>query len=121
MAQTAQDYTDTRGPAAWSHAGFEPPGCGIGRLKSETGRLNLTKAQWGYPSANHRPRSSAAARFLRMESSQQREGSLEMLYHFCEGAAILTLRGQRGLYPACPSPSICEILPYATLYEPRGH
>jgi NADH:ubiquinone oxidoreductase subunit C len=47
---------------------------------------------------------------------ETREGTLEVLYHFCQGAAILTLRVTvRYSFPVLPS--ICNILPAATLYE----
>ncbi len=43
-------------------------------------------------------------------------GSLEVLYHFCSGAAIITLRVL--LSHTEPSiPSICSVIPSATLYE----
>lgn len=43
-------------------------------------------------------------------------GLLEVLYHFCSGAAITTLRIQVSHeHPVVPS--ICEIIPSATLYE----
>ncbi len=44
------------------------------------------------------------------------EGSIEVLYHFCQKAAIVTLRtGVRYLFTVLPS--ICAIIPAATLYE----
>ena len=44
------------------------------------------------------------------------EGSIEVLYHFCQKAAIVTLRtGVRYLFTVLPS--ICGIIPAATLYE----
>ncbi len=44
------------------------------------------------------------------------EGSIEVLYHFCQKAAIVTLRtGVRYRFPVLPS--ICAIIPAATLYE----
>ena len=44
------------------------------------------------------------------------EGHIEGLYHFCEGAAVLTLR-LRVPYSNAVVDSICEIIPSATLYE----
>jgi len=44
------------------------------------------------------------------------EGKIEVLYHFCQGAAILTLRV--GLpYSQTVIPSICKAAPAASLYE----
>lgn len=43
-------------------------------------------------------------------------GLLEVLYHFCSGAAITTLRVQVG-HDSPVIPSICKIIPSATLYE----
>jgi Ni,Fe-hydrogenase III component G len=45
-----------------------------------------------------------------------REGTIEVLYHFCQGAAIVTLRITVP-YSAPMVPSVCGILPAATLYE----
>jgi NADH:ubiquinone oxidoreductase subunit C len=75
----------------------------------------LQKAHWGYLSAitgiDHPPVPVSP------DGKQlAKEGSLEMLYHFCEGAAITTLRVSVP-YTRPVIPSICEILPYATLYE----
>ncbi len=44
------------------------------------------------------------------------EGAIELLYHFCQGAAVVTLRIQVP-YGLPEAPSICEIIPAATLYE----
>jgi NADH:ubiquinone oxidoreductase subunit C len=43
-------------------------------------------------------------------------GRVEALYHFCEGAAIVTLRVAVP-YDAARIPSICHLIPSATLYE----
>jgi|SRR5271157_114174 len=44
------------------------------------------------------------------------DGKIEVLYHFCQGAAILTVRV--GLSYSQPViPSICSVAPAATLYE----
>jgi NADH-quinone oxidoreductase subunit D len=43
-------------------------------------------------------------------------GEIECLYHFCQAAAIVTLR-VRTPRQAARLPSICSILPYASLYE----
>jgi Ni,Fe-hydrogenase III component G len=75
----------------------------------------LVKAHWGYLSAitgiDHPPVAASAD-----GKQPAREGSLEMLYHFCEGAAITTLRVSVP-YSRPVIPSVCEILPYASLYE----
>ena len=44
------------------------------------------------------------------------EGQIEVLYHFCEGAAIATLRVMVN-YSNAVVPSICPVYPSATLYE----
>ena len=44
------------------------------------------------------------------------EGAIEVLYHFCQGPAVVTLRVQAP-YGLPEIPSICSILPSATLYE----
>ncbi len=51
-----------------------------------------------------------------LSSGAVREGSIEILYHFCRKAAIVTLRvSVRYSFPVIPT--ICGILPAATLYE----
>jgi NADH:ubiquinone oxidoreductase subunit C len=44
------------------------------------------------------------------------EGHFEVLYHFCEGAAVVTLRVELS-YNRPAVPSVCELIPSATLYE----
>lgn len=44
------------------------------------------------------------------------EGQIEGLYHFCEGAAVVTLR-VRVPYSAPRLQTICDLIPSATLYE----
>lgn len=44
------------------------------------------------------------------------EGEIELLYHFCQGAFIFTLR-VRAPYSNPVVPSVCGLIPYATLYE----
>jgi len=41
---------------------------------------------------------------------------MEVLYHFCRGAAVLTLRVTIPRYAAA-IPSICTIIPYASVFE----
>lgn len=43
-------------------------------------------------------------------------GEIEMLYHFCQSAAVVTLR-IRVPYSMPFIPSICDVIPPATLYE----
>ena len=43
-------------------------------------------------------------------------GQVEALYHFCEGAAVVTLR-VKVPYGAASIPSICHVIPSATLFE----
>ena len=44
------------------------------------------------------------------------EGSIEGLYHFCEGAAVVTLRVLVP-YSNAQIPSLCGLIPSAALYE----
>lgn len=44
------------------------------------------------------------------------EGELELLYHFCSGPVVATLR-VRMPYSSAVVPSICHLIPSATLYE----
>lgn len=71
----------------------------------------LRNAKWGYLSAITGLDRPAAA-----EATHELNGSLELLYHFTEGAAILTLRVSVP-YARAVVPSVCGVLPYATLYE----
>jgi Ni,Fe-hydrogenase III component G len=77
----------------------------------------LKKARWGYLSAitgldNPAPASTAQD----SANIPGPDGVIEVLYQFCEGAAVLTLRVSVP-YSAAIIPSICSIIPYATLYE----
>jgi len=90
----------------------------------------LVEAKWGYLSAitglDHPGSTEPASEALRWQrlteeieapsDEESREGTLEALYHFCEGAAILTLR-VRVRYTSSALPTICNIQPAATLYE----
>jgi NADH:ubiquinone oxidoreductase subunit C len=90
----------------------------------------LVEAKWGYLSAitglDHPGSAQPAPEELRWQrlsedieapvEQESHEGSLEALYHFCEGAGVLTLR-VTVRYTASVLPSICSIQPAATLYE----
>lgn len=73
----------------------------------------LIDAKWGYLSAitglDH-PAPAPA------EGQPAAEGALELLYHFCEGAVMATLRITLP-YSHPVILSICDILPVAVLYE----
>ena len=64
----------------------------------------LISAHWGYLSAitglDHGPEA----------------GEMEVLYHFCSAAAIVTLRVRVPRGEPCV-PSVCALIPYAILYE----
>lgn len=45
-----------------------------------------------------------------------REGQIELMYHLCHGRVILTLR-TRVAYADPVAPSVCGLIPMATLYE----
>jgi Ni,Fe-hydrogenase III component G len=64
----------------------------------------LAEAGWGYLTAITGLDSNVAS------------GSMEVLYHFCEGAAVLTLRVSVPRDNASV-PSICGVLPAASFYE----
>lgn len=68
----------------------------------------LAAARWGYLSAitglDHGPAA----------------GHLEVLYHFCSGAAVLTLRVEIPRETAVV-PSVCGVIPSARLYEQELH
>ncbi len=49
-------------------------------------------------------------------SGADSEGAIEILYHFCQDAAVVTLRIQVP-YGLPEAPSICGVIPAATLYE----
>lgn len=44
------------------------------------------------------------------------EGGINLLYHFCQGSSVLTLRTSLP-YSRPVVPSVCDMIPYATLYE----
>jgi Ni,Fe-hydrogenase III component G len=64
----------------------------------------LQRARWGY---------LAAITGLDLGSAA---GRIELLYHFCEGSAILTLRLQTP-YEAAVVPSLCVWIPSAAFFE----
>lgn len=89
----------------------------------------LVQARWGYLSAItglDRPGLQAAGSDEKkwnqtVEPEQavtaaDQPGALEVLYHFCKGAAVLTLRVSVP-YAHAEVPSICTLIPAATLYE----
>lgn len=73
----------------------------------------LRRIQWGYLSAitglDHSVTEPA-------EGESAQEGYVEVLYHFCEKDKVLTLRVSVP-YSDAVLPSICGILPSATLFE----
>ncbi len=91
----------------------------------------LVEAKWGYLAAitglDHPGTAQPAPEELRWQrlseegetvpGAEDREGTLEVLYHFCSGACVLTLRvsGIRYSFPVLNS--ICGVIPMATLYE----
>ncbi len=78
----------------------------------------LVDAKWGYLSAIT---ALDRAEFETVEGSADRvpvkdKGNLEVLYHFCEGPVIITLRVPLD-YKNTVIDTICDIIPSATLYE----
>ncbi len=53
---------------------------------------------------------------LDIPQSAASEGAIEILYHFCQLAAVVTLRIQVP-YGLPEAPSVCGVIPSATLYE----
>lgn len=73
----------------------------------------LKGISWGYLSALTGLDCPAPAP---QESQPAGEGHLEVLYHFCNGPAVLTLRVSLP-YSDAVIQTVCDLLPYATLYE----
>ena len=78
----------------------------------------LVDAKWGYLSAIT---ALDRAEFETVEGTADRvpvkdKGNLEVLYHFCEGPVITTLRVPLD-YKKAVIDTICDIIPSATLYE----
>lgn len=71
----------------------------------------LTKGKWGFFSAM-----TGIDQPPTTEGEEPKEGRIEVLYHFCSGAAVVSIRTSVP-YSAPVLDSICEILPSATLYE----
>ncbi|MBN1371125.1 MAG: NADH-quinone oxidoreductase subunit C [Anaerolineaceae bacterium] len=67
----------------------------------------VKQAKWGY---------LAAITGLDVPATEEAEGQVEGLYQFCEGAAVLTIR-VAAPYSEPYLPSICDLIPVATLYE----
>lgn len=67
----------------------------------------VKQAHWGY---------LAAITGLDVPPGENQEGAVEGLYHFCEGAAVLTIRVMVP-YSDPYLPSVCDLIPAATLYE----
>jgi NADH:ubiquinone oxidoreductase subunit C len=71
----------------------------------------VVKAHWGYFSAI-----TGLDQPPTGEGESAVEGRVELLYHFCQGHAVLTLRTSVP-YSQPNLDSICAVLPSATLYE----
>lgn len=87
----------------------------------ETAIRAFVAEKWGYLSAItglDRPAKVAPQAGAPEETgaASESEGSIELLYHFCHKAAIVTLRTSVP-YSCAVIASICDILPAATLYE----
>jgi len=73
----------------------------------------LTKGKWGYLAAITGLDKPAP---VPAEGAKSGENQLEVLYQFCEGAVITTLRVVIP-YSHAVIPTVCEVIPMATLYE----
>ena len=91
----------------------------------------LVDAGWGYLVGDHRPRSpvaedgQAGARSRRPAPARHRawtrcEDQLEVLYHFAEGAAVVTLRVTRAVPTTRACRASAPIVPSATLLRARA-
>lgn len=74
----------------------------------------LTQARWGYLSAITGV--DIVPPDTQERSDEKQEGHLEVLYHFCNSAAVLSLRVNVP-YTDAQVPSVCPIIPSATIYE----
>ena len=92
-----------------------------GRTLHEGVRI-LHEARWGYlaaitgldkpaPAAKPKPGTPPEA-----APPTPPAGNLEVLYHFCEGAAVATLRVEFP-YDGATVPTVCDIIPSASIYE----
>ncbi len=81
--------------------------------KLPAGVAALVDAHWGYLSA---VTGLDQAPVAPKPGEPVGEGKVEALYHFCEGDAVTTLRVTIP-YAAATIPSICHLIPSATLYE----
>ena len=68
----------------------------------------LLNARWGYL--------SAITGLDWPATTENEEGHIEVLYHFCEGAIIATLRVMVP-YSHAVVPTVCDQIPSCTLYE----
>lgn len=100
----------------------------IPREKLAQAADKLENSGWGYLSAitglDHSATSVVKSEEKQWEHVDEGDGqtgfgytgSMEVLYHFCSGAAVTTLRVQMShINPSVPS--ICDLIPSATLYE----
>ncbi len=89
----------------------------------------LADAKWGYLSAitglDHPAAAKAAApagpaaapgQAAEQAPPTPADGAIEVLYHFCDGPVVVTLR-VKVPYAAAVVPTICGVVPYATMYE----
>lgn len=53
---------------------------------------------------------------LDIPETETSDGAIEVLYQFCQGPAVMTLRIQKP-YGLLDFPSICPVIPSSTLYE----
>ena len=73
----------------------------------------LAQARWGYLSAISGVDLVPPAQD---GTGENQEGRLEVLYHFCNSAAVLSLRIEIP-YSDAHVPGVCGIIPSATIYE----
>jgi len=117
--------------SAWTQTSARPEAIRLDIVLLRTNLLDavnaLVTAHWGFLSAitglDHPgavvPNEGKA--WDRLASDAEAGGAastawLEVLYHFCHGAAVLTLR-VRLSYQIPSIPSICSLIPSANLYE----
>lgn len=78
----------------------------------------LHNARWGYLSAivgvDHPV--SGTSEGAEISAAGEEESRIEVLYVFCQGAAVVTLR-VKVPYDHAELPTVCDVIPSATLYE----
>lgn len=77
----------------------------------------IHEARWGYLAAiTGLDKPAAQPQAEEAGASEEPEGAIEVLYHFCHGPLVLSLRVSVP-YSQAELPTVCDLIPSATLYE----